>query len=858
MDTSLIPYFFQSTKDYLANDKKKLKQIFEYNRTNAQRIIKEKKERLISNYKMAYGIVDNRDYGIESEFKDELELMGETPVDIKFFPIVPNIVNTLREELDRKYNNYYPRAVDEESINEAIEAKNKEITSIIIQGLQQKFYAQNEPKSEEEAASLQETFAKLTQVEAAYKTNYKTNLVKFSEHLLEADELRFNLSELSKAVFEDDLIAGERYIHIKDTGDDYEYEYLNPEIVAELRSPYSKCSSDSSVVHWIERISVKDFVKKYGSEIPTETLEKFKTLYRGGRLEATGPGPQHPAQHILTSARNYFTLQNMFEEGDESTGELLINVHHQYFTIPRKLGKLTVKTKEKQNGVTVILQSAPVFVTEDYVILEKAKYNGKKTLENLIEGEHIDWFYTNDVWYGIKTDIVNEGVAHENYSPELFQYQGFFIKMEKLDYQGRPLNSPFGSIIPVFGGKSNWKKPAFARSIVDMIKPYQVYHNYLMNKMNELLITEVMPFMMLNQALLGGSTLDDSWSENTLLKSINIANDSGFLPVDTTDVTANNSYVQNGVYNLDRSAQIQTRKTLAEWFKLEAYNVVGVSPQFLGTIGSEETATGVLQGINRSALQLQHLYSDHASLMKRVKQYTIELAQIKHFIRGGMVHLSYINSDQENITFKIHADELPITRKVGVFVIEGAKNNEILEKLKQRAYADNTSDISEYERALILRANSEASLLRQLKERQDRREKLQEEQARQASEMQQKEIEARERQLEIELAERQKDRDSNERIAVIKSAGFMNEPDANGNGEFDILEIAKLTHAENQANMNQANIEAKNKMAGEESKNKLELEKEKIKLEREKMQSAERQNREKNAASIYTSKINKN
>jgi len=364
--------------------------------------------------------------------------------------------------------------------------------------------------------------------------------------------------------------------------------------------------------------------------------------------------------------------------------------------------------------------------------------------------------------------------------------------------------------------------------------------------------------MMLNQALLGGSTLDDSWSENTLLKSINIANDSGFLPVDTTDVTANNSYVQNGVYNLDRTQQIQTRKTLAEWFKMEAYNVVGVSPQFVGTIGNEETATGVLQGINRSALQLQHLYSDHASLMKRVKQYTIELAQIKHFIRGGMVHLSYINSDQENITFKIHADELPITRKVGVFVIEGAKNNEILEKLKQRAYADNTSDISEYERALILRANSEASLLRQLKERQDRREKLQEEQARQASEMQQKEIEARERQLELELSERQKDRDSNERIAIIKSAGFMNEPDANGNGEFDILEIAKLTHAENQANMNQANLEAKNKQAGEESKNKLELEKEKIRLEREKMQSAERQNREKNAASIYTSKINKN
>ena len=31
-----------------------------------------------------------------------------------------------------------------------------------------------------------------------------------------------------------------------------------------------------------------------------------------------------------------------------------------------------------------------------------------------------------------------------------------------------------------------------------------------------------------------------------------------------------------------------------------------------------------------------------------------------------------------------------------------------------------------------------------------------------------------------------------------------------------------------------------------------------FKLEREKIQSAERQNREKNAASIYTSKINKN
>ena len=81
------------------------------------------------------------------------------------------------------------------------------------------------------------------------------------------------------------------------------------------------------------------------------------------------------------------------------------------------------------------------------------------------------------------------------------------------------------------------------------------------------------------------------------------------------------------------------------------------------------------------------------------------------------------------------------------------------------------------------------------------------------------------------------DRLSKEKIAIIQATGFGNveSEDANENTIPDVLEMSKLTHAENKANkdygIKMADIQSKNKQASD----KMSIEKEKIAVQRENM-----------------------
>ena len=83
-----------------------------------------------------------------------------------------------------------------------------------------------------------------------------------------------------------------------------------------------------------------------------------------------------------------------------------------YFLMPRKLGKLTFRSKTENGEFADIVE----IVSDDYVPINKPEYNGKMKLENLLQGEHIDWFYTDEVWRSIKI---------ENYSTHTGDFMNF-------------------------------------------------------------------------------------------------------------------------------------------------------------------------------------------------------------------------------------------------------------------------------------------------------------------------------------------------------------------------------------------------------------------------------------------------
>ena len=84
--------------------------------------------KLLKNYKLAKGIIDKSDYIVEEdnqykELMDVLTKEDESALELKFYPIIPNVINVLSGEFSKRFSRVQFRAVDDLSYNEMIEAE---------------------------------------------------------------------------------------------------------------------------------------------------------------------------------------------------------------------------------------------------------------------------------------------------------------------------------------------------------------------------------------------------------------------------------------------------------------------------------------------------------------------------------------------------------------------------------------------------------------------------------------------------------------------------------------------------------------------------------------------------------------
>lgn len=794
-----FPDFLLSEEDKEFEDKKEIKKIFNYYEDIAAQQIRVKRQKYKKNYQVAYGIIDPTDYGLSDEYYDDICLLGNkenielNSIKLENFPIAPNIVNTLKQELTRKYINFFPKAIDSGSINEILEAQRLEAINIILEKKMLEFQQTLNPEetsSEEAYNQAMQRFNSIPEIVELKGKDYKLPIVEFSETVLERDKQRFNFEALSKDIFEMHLINGDRYCHVRDFESDYAPEFIKPENCAYVKSDLTKDVSDGLMFYWVENLDIQDIINKYGYLMSASQIESCKNIYHNRGNLKQDRSDIEPTDRLNSANRhNYYTLLSWISGDILNHGS--VELSHMYFILPRKLGKVTIKAPNET--------PLKYIVTEDYYVDNKKNnvygtdIKSKQTADTLIKGEHIDWFYTNELYYGMKI----KSVSTENFTE--YNNSDLWIKLEKVSYQGKTDGEFTGCKIPVFGGKVNWKNEDCNISIVESIKPFCIYHNYLMNKVKELTITELMPFYILNKDYLGSNSMEDTWQDSPVFKMISSGQETGLSIADITNNDTLNMQLGQGAVRIDvnRIDQIKMRYELAQLFKNEAYGLIGVSPQLLGQIQPDETATGVLQGINRSITQIQHLYDDHIELIKRIHQYMIELAQYKHFKKGEMIELSYMTSELQNVIFRMDPSNIPLTRKVLVHTVADTKSNEVLEKMKQYAMMDNTMGADGYEKMLILRANSDYKLLAQLKELKDKKDRIQQQQMEQQSQLQQQAIESAQIQIqakqEFEARENQLDREVDILTAQIRALGFSNNPDANSNSEFDVIELTKLS-----------------------------------------------------------------
>ena len=104
---------------------------------NGLKQIRRNAKKLMKNYKLAAGQIDRADYIVEenNDMRDIVEQLASTDdnaLELKFYPIIPNVVNTLVAEFAKRNTKVSFRAVDEYTHNEILERKRGEIEDVLV------------------------------------------------------------------------------------------------------------------------------------------------------------------------------------------------------------------------------------------------------------------------------------------------------------------------------------------------------------------------------------------------------------------------------------------------------------------------------------------------------------------------------------------------------------------------------------------------------------------------------------------------------------------------------------------------------------------------------------------------------
>ena len=231
-----------------------------------------------------------------------------------------------------------------------------------------------------------------------------------------------------------------------------------------------------------------------------------------------------------------------------------------------------------------------------------------------------------------------------------------------------------------------------------------------------------------------------------------------------------------------------SRIQLANHFKQQAFEAIGVNPQRMGQEVSRQTATGVQQAVQASYSQTEMYFVQHSDyLMPRVQQMRTDLSQYYHS-RMPSVRLNYVSSEAEKVNFTINGTEL-LMRDFNIFCTTKTNHRATLDQLKQMALTNNTTGASIYDLGGIIKAESIAEVSTILKGAEQKQQQEQQQQQQQQQQMQQQQIEAqakeRAAEREFQKNEASEERKNNLMVAEIRSAGFGAQSDINQNAQSD-------------------------------------------------------------------------
>jgi hypothetical protein len=365
------------------------------------------------------------------------------------------------------------------------------------------------------------------------------------------------------------------------------------------------------------------------------------------------------------------------------------------------------------------------------------------------------------------------------------------------------------------------------------MKAYQVGYNMVNNQIADILIDELGTVIMFDQNALPRHSMGEDWGKNNYAKAYVAMKDFQMLPLDTSITNTENAvnFQHYQTLNMEQTSRLMSRIQLANYFKQQCFDAIGINPQRLGGAVSAETATGVVNAMQQSYAQTEIYFVQHSDqLMPRVHQMRTDLAQF-YYSTNPSVRLSYISTEADKVNFTINGTDL-LLRDFNVFATTKTNHRAILEQLKQMALTNNTTGASIFELGNIVKADSIGEVTDILKDSEARITAQRQEEMQQQRQMQEQQLQAQaqdaQMKAQIQQQEAEKDRQNDITIAEIRAAGYGAGVDINENKINDyqdtLKDIQQTTQYREQMNMKR-----------EEMVNKSSTEAQKLQVERERI-----------------------
>ena len=829
--------------------------------------------RLMKNYKLAKGIIDKTDYIVEEDNEmadliDTLTKEDASALELKFYPIIPNVVNVLANEFSKRSSRIMFKAVDDISYNEMLEEKRAMVEQVLLQKAQQKMVINMinqgmDPESEEAQEMMSaDNLKSLPEIESFFKKDYRSMIEQWASHQMSVDEERFKLQELEERAFKDMLITDREFWHFDMKENDYDLELWNPLLTFYHKSPDVRYISQGNWVGKMDMMSVSDVIDKFGWMMKQEQLEALEAIYPVRSAGYAVQGYQNDGTYYdgtrshewntqmpSLGYRQYASLyDSKFGTGDivewilsdsEDTIDFgkshLLRVSTVYWKSQRKLGHLTKITEEGE-----IIQE---IVTEIYKVTDKPQYNTviykDKSKDNLVFGEHIDWIWINETWGGIKIGPNRPAFWGMNnpggINPIYLGLNGG--KPGRIPFQFKGDATLYGCKLPVEGcvfGDRNTR----STSLVDLMKPYQIGYNIVNNQIADILVDELGTVILLDQNSLPRHSMGEDWGKNNLSKAYVAMKNFQMLPLDTSITNTENAlnFQHYQVLNLEQTNRLLSRIQLGTYFKNQAFETIGLNPQRMGATIAQQTATGVEQAMNASYAQTEQYFIQHSdNLMPRVHQMRTDLAQYYHSKKPSL-RLQYISGGDEKVHFEMDGTNL-LMRDLNIFCTTKTNSRAIMEQLKSLAINNNTTGASIYDLGNVIKSESIAELTGVLKSAEEKTNAQKQAEMQQQQQMQQEMLASQERQRQMDMQfkadEAQKDREKDILVSEIRAAGYGSMMDINKNQESDfkdaMTEIRQRDQYKDQINFKRESEVNKNAM----SKAKLDIEREKVQAQKE-------------------------